>query len=265
MPTLSILICTINDRIKDVPGMLLSPRPDVTYIVSFQYTHSMFLEMVPEILRERSDIELIPHPSAGLSQNRNVALGACRTELGLIADDDTKYTDAQLDSIIATFRDHPEVDIACFQAQYEDGRPLKNYPNYSFGYKHTPKGYSYASLEIALRTDTQLPLFDTRFGLGAVFLACGEEEIFLYHAHCAGLNIRYFPIVTSITRTGETTGERFFTDTRVRRSKGAVLLVMHGLVGGFLRILKTALLLPQSRLKSFQDMMDGFRYILQTD
>lgn len=264
-PTLSILICTINDRIKDVAGMLLPERPDVCYIVSFQYTDTMFLQMVPAILRERPDVEVLPHPSVGLSVNRNAALRACRTALGLIADDDTRFTDSQIDSVIRCFNDHPEVDIACFQAIYADGTPLKDYPTYSFNYRDTPRGYYYCSLEIALRTDTELPLFDARFGLGASFLNCGEEEVFLYHASCAGLNIRYFPIVTATTRQGLTTGARFATDVRVRRSKGAVLYVIHGLIGGYLRLCKTAILQPGHRWQAYRDMLDGMKYILRTE
>lgn len=264
-PILSILICTINDRIKDVPEILLPERPDVAYIVAFQYTDKMFLDMVPAVLNERKDVELIPHPTTGLSRNRNTALSSCHTELAIIADDDTRYTEEQINTIIQTFKDHPEVDIACFQAVYTDGTSMKEYPHHSFDYIHTPRGHYYSSIELALRADTQLPLFDTRFGLGASYLSCGEEEIFLYHSFCAGLNVRYFPYVTATTRIGETTGERFDTDVRVRRSKGAVMLVFHGLVGGFLRIVKIALSLKSNRWGAFCDMMDGYRYILRTE
>lgn len=264
-PELSILICTINDRIADVPDMLLTPRDEVAYIVAFQYTDNMFLSMVPDTLRERPDVEIIPHPSTGLSHNRNTALSACRTALALVADDDTRYTHEQIDTIIRCFRDHPEVDIACFQAVYEDGTALKPYPHHSFDYRHTPRGYYYSSIELAMRTDIQLPQFDPRFGLGAGYLSCGEEDVFLYHSHCAGLTIRYFPHVTATTRTGETTGDRFSTDTRVRRSKGAVLLVIHGLLGGFVRIVKAALMQPHNRWQAFRDMMDGYHYILTTE
>lgn len=264
-PTLSILICTINDRIKDVPGMLLEEREDVTYIISFQYTDNMFLDMVPDVLRTRRDVEFIAHPTVGLSRNRNTALGACRTALALIADDDTHYTNEQIDTIIRVFNENPSVDVACFQAVYEDGTPLKTYPNYDFSYRQTPRGYYYSSIELALRTDTQLPLFDTRFGLGAPYLCCGEEEVFLYHAQCAGLNVHYFPYITASTRHGVTTGQRFSTDTRVRRSKGAVFYVIYGLFGGYLRICKTALLQKHNRWQAYRDMMDGLKYILRTE
>lgn len=264
-PSLSILICTINDRIVDVPNILLTPRSDVMYIVAFQYTDNMFLSMVPDVLRERSDINLIPHPSTGLSHNRNTALSACRTEFALIADDDVRYTHEQLDMVIRTFREHPDVDIACFQVRDTMGKSHKPYPQKEFDYAQRPKGYFYSSIEIALRSDVQFPHFDTRLGLGSIYLASGEEDVFLYQSHCSGLRIHYFPHQVATYRPAPTTGELFMKNQRVRRSKGAVLYIVYGIVGGFVRIVKTALLLPNMRWQSFCDMMDGYLYILRTE
>lgn len=263
-PQLSILICTINDRIKEVPGCFLSSRDDVRYIVSFQFTDKMFLDMVPNEIKERPDVELIAHPSTGLSRNRNMALSSCQTELALIADDDVRYTHEQLNMVIRTFRDHPDVDIACFQTISYTGLPHKHYPTHSFDYAHTPKGYYYSSVEIALRCDVQLPWFDTRFGLGSPYLACGEEDVFLFQSHCIGLHIRYFPELLCKYQSDITTGERFMTSPRVRRSMGAVYYVVYGLIGGFLRIIKKALSTRGLRCQSFSDMLDGYKYILRS-
>lgn len=264
-PTLSVLICTINDRIVDVPNMLLAPRPDVMYVVAFQYTDSMFLAMIPDTLRERPDVNLIPHPSTGLSHNRNTALAACRTEYALIADDDVRYTNEQLDRVIRTFRENPEVDIATFQVRDTEGRSHKDYPEVEFEYAERPKGYFYSSIEIALRGDVQFPHFDTRLGLGSVYLASGEEEVFLYQSHCSGLRIHYFPYQIATYRPAPTTGELFMENQRVRRSKGAILYIIYGMAGGLVRIMKSALLLPRMRWQSFCDMMDGYRYIFRTE
>lgn len=264
-PTLSILVCTINDRVQDVPPMLLEPRPDVMYVVSYQYTDVMFLSMVPPVLYDRSDVLFMPHPTTGISTNRNTALKACHTELAIIADDDSRYTNEQLDMVIRTFREHPDVDIACFKVQGRDGRTHKTYPSYTFDYTHMPKGYFFTSFEIALRCDIQLPQFDTRFGLGSTYLACGEEEIFLYQSHCSGLKVQYFPEWLCTYCPGPTTGELFNENPRVRRSKGAVLLIIHGLIGGFLRIIKTAIHQSNNRWRYFCDMMDGYKYILTSE
>lgn len=265
MPQLSILVCTINDRVRLVPELLLPERADVVYVVAFQYTDSIFLDMIPEELRLRPDVEILPHPSTGLSRNRNVALGACRTEYALIADDDVRYTNEQLDMVIRTFQSHPDVDIACFQARNYDGKFLKTYPSTDFDYAHTPKNYFYSSVEIALRGDVEFPRFDTRLGLGSTYLACGEEEVFLYQSHCIGLHIHYFPELLCTYHHGLASSALFLENKRVRRSRGAVHHIIHGAVGGFLHIVKEALLQPSMRWISFRDMMDGYRYIFRTE
>ena len=50
---LSILICTINDRITAVPDMLLPPCEEVCYVISMQYTDDLFLSQIPSVLYER--------------------------------------------------------------------------------------------------------------------------------------------------------------------------------------------------------------------
>lgn len=264
-PRLSILVCTINDRIKSVPDLLLSPRGDVEYVVSFQYTASVFLDMVPTVLKDRADVKIFPLLSTGLSANRNNAFRHCVTELALIADDDVRYTHEQIDMVFRFFAQNPEVDIACFCAEDMNGRPLKDYFPTSFNYRNRPKGCYFTSFEIAFRTDVPLPAFDTRFGLGSPYLACGEEEVFLHQADRWGARIQYFPEVLCTIPSRETTGKRFAVDTKVRRSKGAVLYMMYGLVGALLRITKYALLLPrESRRRRFwKDMLGGIIYILR--
>lgn len=205
---------------------------------------------------------LFPLLSTGLSANRNNALRHCATELAIIADDDAQYSAEQLDMVIQCFKDHPEFDIACFQAFDFEGNPLKPYPPTSFDYAHCPKGYYFSSVEVALRVDAPLSSFDTRFGLGASYLSCGEEELFLHQSYRLGCRIHYFPNAICSIPSRETTGSRFAFDTKVRRSKGALLYMMYGFIGALIRITKFALLLPSgSRWQSWRDMLDGIKYI----
>ena len=128
---LSLLICTINDRITGVPEMLLRERPDVEYVVSFQYTDPMFLDMVPDVLRTRTDVRFFPFLGAGLSANRNNALRHCSTALAIIADDDARYTDDDLTAVIRLAEEHPEVDIFCLEATTQQGKPFKSYADHA--------------------------------------------------------------------------------------------------------------------------------------
>lgn len=265
IPILSILVSTINDRIAEVPHMLLPPSEQICYVISFQYTDPMFLDMVPEVLKRRSDVRIFPSPGAGLSVNRNNALRNCATELAVIADDDVRYSQESLDALIYLFERHPEVDIFCLQAITPDGKAFKDYSPRPFDYKCAPRGAYYTSFEIALRAGSSLPAFDTRFGLGATYLSCGEEEVFLFQASCMGATVQYYPQVLCTVPTRETTGARFATDRKVRRSKGAVLCLLHSLPSALLRITKTAILRRReiSWLTAWKDMFDGLRYVLK--
>ena len=159
---LSLLICTINDRITGVPEMLLPERPDVEYVVSFQYTDSMFLDMVPDVLHTRTDVRFFPFLGAGLSANRNNALRHCSTALAIIADDDARYTDDDLTAVIRLAEEHPEVDIFCLEATTQQGQPFKSYADHAFAYADAPRGTYFTSFEIVVRTDAALPAFDRR-------------------------------------------------------------------------------------------------------
>ncbi len=258
-----------------MPGILLEAREDVCYVVSFQYTDDMFLEMVPEVLKTREDVVLLPFPSTGLSANRNNAMRGCATPLAIIADDDVRYTNEQLDMVIKTYNEHPEVDIACFQVFSEEGKPFKNYADFDFDYAHQPRGTYFSSLEMTFRLVQNMPSFDTRFGLGAGYLSCGEEEVFLNQAYRYGLHVHYYPQQLCTIPSLETTGSRFLEDKRVRRSKGAVFYMLYSTPSAFVRIIKSALCIKiegkeltcwnrlRLRWNCFRDMFDGFMYVIK--
>lgn len=262
-PKISLLICTINDRISAVPQVLLSPHRDICYVVSMQYTDDLFLDQIPEELLQRDDVRVYPYFGAGLSANRNHALRHCTTELAIIADDDAHYTLDDLEAVMHLAEDHPEVGVYCLQVSHTDGKPHRNYPAYSFDYAHQPRGNYFVSCELVLRTDALLPTFDIRFGLGAPFLGCGEEEVFLYQAYRLGVKVHYFPLHLCTIPESPTTGSQFLTNKKVRHAKGAVLYVMHGLIGGLLRITLTALRTrkTESRCSLWWDMFLGMQYV----
>ena len=280
MPKISILICTLNDRVKNVANILLPEREEVCYVVSIQYTSDIFLKMIPQVLLERRDVTILPLTKSGLSVNRNNAMRHCATPLAIIADDDVRYTEEQIDMVIDTFEQHPDVDIACFQCYTVKGEPMKAYAREEFDYGNRPRGTNISSWEIALRIDQCLPAFDTRFGLGAHYLSCGEEEVFIHQAHQYGLHGRYFPRKLCTVPSLETTGSRFFYDKRVRRSKGAVFYMFYSTPMAFLRIVYAALTMPlpdaatiekyhitpsspwRLRWSCFRDMLDGYIYVI---
>lgn len=237
MSAISILVCTLNDRITTVPAMLLKERCDVRYVVSFQFTDDMFLDMIPPILQERKDVTLLLYPSTGLSANRNNSLRHCSTPFAIISDDDTRFTDEVFDKILEDFRTNEQLDII----RYSDGR-------------------------LACRMTTHLPAFDTRFGLGSQFLSCGEEEVFLHQAKTYGLLIHKREEPLDPTHPYQGPWLRFGTDKRVRRSWGALQYMKHSTLRAFGRIVYKALSEGygwKGRWMYFRDLYDGLTYIIR--
>ena len=265
-PKLSLLICTINDRIAAVPEMLLPYDEQLCYVVSMQYTDDLFLAQIPPVLYERKDVFIYPYFGAGLSANRNHALKHCTTELAVIADDDVRYSFETLNAAISLADAHPTVDVFCLQVHNEDNHPIRSYADKEFDYAHQPKGNYFVSYEILLRIDATLPTFDVRFGLGAPYLGCGEEEVFLYQAHRLGANVRSFPQLLCWIPSTPTTGSQFLTNRKVRHAKGAVLYMFHGFIGALLRITLAAFRLPKGvgSVTIWWDMFLGIRYIWKT-
>lgn len=266
-PQLQILICTIDNGIAKVPAVLTPPVPHVSYLVSWQQSETGKAEIgeCPQVLAERTDVEVVTMQGKGLSANRNNAIRHATGDILLLSDDDARYAPVFFDRIFRAFQLYPEADILTFQVEDYEGTPLSQYAAQTYDYANRPYGSHVRSLEIAMRRSSRLPNFDERFGLGSPFLACGEEEIFIHTAFVTGLKIRYVPEV--IVRTEkQTTGTRFLTSPAIQRSKGAVLCFMHGWFGATLRCIKYAATLPASasRLQIFRNMWQGIRYIQRT-
>ena len=110
-----------------------------------------------------------------------------------------------------------------------------------------------------------------RYGLGSERLACGEEEVFIHQAFTCGAHITFIPH-TIVSIPSSTTGDLFLQSVAVRRSKGAVLTLIHGTLGAFLRCLNFARLVhrqhPECTWRKcynyLRDMLDGIRYIRAT-
>ncbi len=262
---LEILVCTIDNGILRAAEVPTTPRPDVRYLISWQQTGDTEIE-IPETL-QRSDVRVIPLRGKGLSANRNHALLHAQGDLLLLADDDCRYRSEYFDAIIQAFQQHPEADILTFMASDEEGKPIRPYPAFTYIYNERPYGAYVSSWEISMRRDKRLPRFDERFGLGAPFLSCGEEEVFIHEAAQSGLRVRFIPEIIVQTRR-DSTGNHFSDRPGVRRAKGGVLFLMHGRFGAWLRCLKCALLFsrfsPKLFLSTFADLRAGIRYARTT-
>lgn len=267
MTTLDILICTFNKGIVRVGELLLEPREGIQYIVSYQYNDERYLDLVPESLRERDDVILFEHRGQGLSANRNLALEKSQADLYMFADDDERFTPDTFQTILGTFASHPELDVAFFTATTYTGKPLKAYPAEELTLTGMPETYDISTIEMVCRSRVKnLVRFDERFGLGAQFLTCGEEEIWMEDAVRAGLSMRFFPMKTVETST-LLKRRRIFVDAGVQRSHGAQEYYRRG-SRAWLSCLRFAFRAARKRQARFWPLMkhlaEGIRYMQKT-
>lgn len=220
-PRLTVAISTFGaDGIGRVAGMGLPPVDNVEYVVSWQRAGDA---AVPREIASRPDIRVVPASTLGLSNNRNHSIAAARGEIILLADDDLSYTPAGLQTVINTFDSDPSIDFATFR--YDKPR-FKRYPAKITPYSRLPKGFAPASIEIAFRNymahAPAAPAFNPLLGIGAPYLQCGEENLFIMQAQARGYKGTFFP-VTITTHRGEPTGARKVERPGVLRAQGALI------------------------------------------
>lgn len=227
--TIDILICSIDKGIVRTGDLLLPQRPDVRYIISYQYTDERYLDLIPTVVEERDDVSLYKWRGRGLSANRNLAVEKATGDILMFADDDTHIIPESLDKIIRIFERDPQLDVAFFSASTYTGKPLKQYPEKEGVIQSIPESYSISTIEmVTRRASVQGKIrFDERFGLGTKFLTCGEEEIWLEDALRAQLHMRYYPIKTVETST-MLKKSMIYVDAGVQRSRGAMTFYVHG-------------------------------------
>lgn len=233
---LNILISTHNQKIANIPLLLLPERKDVSYVVSFQYTDDSMLALIPEEFK-REDIKFAPVQTIGLCKNRNNALLYADGDIALIADDDVKYTNEYIDTIIDTFANNPQTDVALFKIKTRDeDPPMKRYPISKGSYK-VVKGYYPSSVEMAFRLSSikDKVSFDERFGLGSEYLNSGEEEVFIKDCIDNSLQVDFYPYYI-VEHAYTSTGKKYLTPTSLR-SRGAVSSYLHGF-SAYLRMIK---------------------------
>lgn len=219
--TLDVIIATYKpEGIERVAAMLLPPRNDVRYVVSWQVHGNAPL---PPEIAERDDVMICRTDSIGSSPNRNNALDNATADIVYLADDDIEISSDAFDAIMTTFAENPDVDVATFESKRGSTRKFPATPtdlNTTL-----PKDYYVVTFEIALRRRTAgFHRFCTAFGIAAERFHSGEDELFLYSAIHKGLCCRFFPILIC-RHPHSTTAERRQTPGTLR-SIGALIALM---------------------------------------
>lgn len=221
--TLQLLVSTIDRGIDNVCRLVLPPAADISYVVSWQHSAPDTARTLPSAL-QRDDIKVVHLEGRGLSRNRNNCLRHASADICLICDDDCRYTEQGLRSIIETFSANPSTDLATFM-MHSPGMS-KRYPAASCHLTHAITGYYPSSVEMAFRRQSiQGRLqFNEHFGLGAERFLCSEEEIFLHDAQTLGLHCHFYRL-TIVEHDHPTTETARATHPGVLMGKGAFLYI----------------------------------------
>jgi glycosyltransferase involved in cell wall biosynthesis len=190
---ISILISTIDDKIHKAKNVLLSPRDDIEYIISHQYTSEAYKEIPADLLR--NDVTISQIEGKGVARSRNNAIRLASGDVGLFADDDVTYQESYIDLLKKTFQDNPDIDIVLFKIKTRPGEPeYKSYPESPIELKKLE--FSASSVEIGFNINKIKESglkFDERFGAGQELLIISEETIFIEDCLKHGLKVVFIP------------------------------------------------------------------------
>lgn len=190
---LNIMLSTLNSGIENVKNVILPERDDVIYLISHQFTEERFKYIPLEL--KRNDIRILQIAGKGVAKSRNNVIRLANGDIGLFSDDDVSYTYEYIDTVIETFREKPDLDLALFKINTPDGFPeYKKYPETNFKLKKLP--FSVGTIEIAIKINSIRKsgvLFDERFGAGQPLLIGSDESIFVNDCIKRGLNCWFFP------------------------------------------------------------------------
>lgn len=257
-PRLDIAIATFGkEGIRRVCNVLLAPRPDVRYIISWQSHQGIAL---PDGL-DRKDVEVHRLDQPGVSRNRNNALSHCKGDYVLFADDDIEFLSDSFDKVTEAFANNPDSDILLFKAEY----PFrKSYPEDSCDIcLPFPKGYSVGTIEIACRRQTAGRLrFSLSLGPGAPFLTAGEDEYFVICALRQGCRCRFVnTLICRHPRFSTGMGRPF--DDGILRSSGFIIATLYPL-SAILRLpLKAWRISRPAQLHSAPSFLHALRCLCQ--
>lgn len=267
---LNILISTIDDGIRKLDRVLLSPIEGVSYIVSHQYTDEEYIKIPGFLIRD--DVQISQIRGKGVTRSRNNALRLAEGDIGLFSDDDVTYRKEYFDRIKEKFRNHPELDVGLFKIKTGKNEPeYKKYPEKEMTYRRAP---SIGTVEMAVRLKKVKEkgiFFDERFGAGQPLLIGSDEMLFAQDCIDSGLTVRFYPEYIVEHRYESTVNAIPRYDKRRIWVTGGVDCKRHGIKALFKAFFGTFKILPDlltNRVNPFYyfyHRLSAVVYILRTN
>jgi glycosyltransferase involved in cell wall biosynthesis len=234
---LEILISTMNDNRDNINKIILPERSDVKYLVINQLSPG-----AKELFTgsSRSDVRVINFHEHGISRSRNRAIKNSIGDIALITDNDVRFRDDFLSTIIKAFNDISDADIITFQIETFPGEPP--YKKYSEKFRrHTIRTIgNISSVEIAFKPEKIKEKgikFNEKFGMGSPN-PFGEENLFMIECLKKKLNMYYMPAPIVIHKHQSTMRNFKYTQTSVQ-TIGAIAAAKFGFISVFRSVITT--------------------------
>lgn len=209
---LEVLVSTMNRTDLSLINVM-NIKSDVLVINQSQKYNNNFE------LSDKFNFRMMTFNEKGLSRSRNRAIENAKGDICLIADDDVRYHENYVDTIIRAHQRHSDYDIIVFAVPTTNTSRAKSY------YKKIKKmGYvrslKIASFEISFKRQRVVDKnieFNEKFGAGSGYHSMGEENIFIYECLKKGLKILYLPIEIGTVTHEESSwffgySEKYFND-----------------------------------------------------
>lgn len=263
MPALlQVLICTTAQRLGRLNTAGMPELCGVEYLISCQNPDHIDCTEVYGRLTARDDISVKFFDDAGLSRNRNHALDAATAPYVIIADDDLEWNADGIRAVIDTFEANPTVDIITYRTDMPETRV---YPPDGHNLSVPYRFYYAISFEIALRLSSVKGAglrFPVLAGIGAPYLGCGEELLFMRRALDAGLNGRFIDR-TVVSHPDMTTAVHSACRPEVIRGLGATMRMLRGNFAAAIRLPLEAWRSPAPFFTALRYLCQGYIYSIK--
>lgn len=241
-PKLTIALSTVGGALESFDLLLndlkLQTRSDFELLVLLQ-GGGVTAEVLKQITVNHVvdfNISIILSETRGLLISRNLALNYASAPIILLADDDCRYFENTVETILAETEKNTASDILTFQALNDSGKLLNPKNTSATVRPHSKRSLMHvSSIEIVVRKSLvayEPKLFDERFGLGTKYNTGGENIMLLDCLRRKVIITQHPTVIVRHPKVSSGTGKNGLE--QLAFAKGAMFRRMYGRLGGLL-------------------------------
>ncbi len=189
-PTITIIISTYGDRIKELQESCYPILNNVCYLIIWQRP---IVEFSEDWIEKRSDFSLLESNEIGLSKSRNLGVSSANSEYCLITDDDTEIIREGLRKLLKYIKKNKiknMIIVKVLNSKEEEFRAYNNFESEGISLKR--RILSVCSVEMCFPKELwEKQKFNENIGLGTSY-PVGEDTIFNYGLYMQNVTFEMF-------------------------------------------------------------------------